>query len=194
LRSSGLAMAAFRRSQSRRHDGCLDRTWRACLPTRGSDTRSCCARALQWIPQPFRATPTCDVSRLPPAQTEPLNYRYCSSPLWSPTTFDRSSYGRDDACDVLRSEHSDGPLEARAAARFHNPRSVLRSAGELVNITSTHCCSKVRCLFWTAVRATSSCAPQTFSLSKHARISALACLDYNVGVPNLTRVSVFPSR
>jgi hypothetical protein len=68
---------------------------------------------------------------------------------------------------------------------------VRRSAVELVNITSTHCRSKVGCVFWTAVRATSSCAANA-SLSTHARRSALGCLDYDVGVPNLYKGFGFP--
>src|SRR6202011_5460953 len=71
--------------------------------------------------------------------------------------------------------------------------SVLRSAVELVNITSTHCCSKVGCVFRTAVRAMSSCAADV-SLPRHERLSALGCFDYDVGVPTYTRVSVFSAR
>src|SRR6202035_3845169 len=43
----------------------------------GGDTRSCFARALQWIPRPFRATPACCVSWLPPTQSGPSNKQHC---------------------------------------------------------------------------------------------------------------------
>jgi hypothetical protein len=99
--------------------------------------------------------------------------------------FGRSPYGQDDPCDVPRREHPEGPLETLAAARFHNLRmSCCTPLESSLASPSTHCCSKVGCVFWIAVRAMSSSAANA-SLPTHARLSALGCLDYDLGVPNL---------
>ena len=56
---------------------------------------------------------------------------------------------------------------------------------------STRYRSNIGCVFWTAVRATSSCAT-IVSLSTHSGLSDLGCFDYDVGVPTLYKGFGFP--
>src|SRR5208283_2569843 len=93
--------------------------------------------------------------------------------------------GQDDLRDLSYTEHSDRPLEARASARFHKRRmSCWTSLESSLASPSTRYRSNIGCVFWTAVRATSSCAT-IVSLSTHSGLSALGCFDYDVGVPTL---------